>query len=206
MVRVTTEKIGKIPVEIYVSSSGFFQIYYTPDFAREPDGGNDPNDPDLDDQPRGEHLAGDYNLEAALKQAKQVIRDNRRRVAVPFRTAEGYDAIAKGFHGSSRDKILVWINDPNAPISARKRQNRTNAPTGRNTTLDSFSLFRRRVLKPDTTLQSIKHRTKLLEHKTRAEALIRKWDERHTFDLRDAVISALRELEKESSSQSQSHT
>lgn len=182
MAVIATDKLGGSEVEIHCSASGMFSVYTKPEYAREP---TEKGTPPVSTIASGDFITSGSDLGAVKKRARQLLRQRQTRVAVPFKTLQGYDAIAKGFHRSQRDKILVWIDDPAPQYKGR----------GRNEHMVRWS--RREILKPDTTLKDLKERDRLVALATRVNNLITKWRDKHTFDLFQAVQDALIEAEKE---------
>jgi hypothetical protein len=123
-----------------------------------------------------------------LKQAERATRTDLKkdqvRVAVPFTYLSDdnlYPAIARGFHAADLYKILIWIDD--------------GTENGRN---ESITSWNHQALKPNIPEEDIAWLRKLFARREKLhkltqqnEALIKAWENEHTFNLNQATKEAV---------------
>lgn len=117
------------------------------------------------------HLATDTDsLDKAINKARLAIKKQEVEVAVPFKTLDGKQGIARGRHAKSRDKLLVTIGGKK----------------------ESFSSYGR-VLKHDTPKEVIEHLKELDDEETRIGREKREIMTKWSLKLDTAVDTAVRE-------------
>jgi hypothetical protein len=140
----------------------------------------------------GEMLARADSLKRAKRLARFELKKKQVRVAVPFTMIDYIhgtiqNAIAKGRHAASRDRILIWVDD--------------GTENGRS---DTVNLYRwgstATYLQGNLPAKAVKRIKYLFEQQQatkdrldKIDELIAKWRDEHTINLNEVLDAALRE-------------
>jgi hypothetical protein len=140
----------------------------------------------------GEMLARADSLKRAKRLARFELKKKQVRVAVPFTMIDYIhgtiqNAIAKGRHAASRDRILIWVDD--------------GTENGRSDTITLYRWGNRdQYLQGNLPAKSLKRIKYLFEQKRLTEArmekitaFIEQWRDEHTINLAEVLDAALQE-------------
>jgi hypothetical protein len=113
MALVGKREINNVGVEIHASSHGTWTIQLPAD----------------EEGKHGRALGTHHtSLDAAINLARTEIKKRQVKVAVPFKTTEGWSGIATSRHARSTDKILAEVNGKKTQIGWREQVFKADTP------------------------------------------------------------------------------